>query len=271
MMGSFGIPDDVVMHYTDSVVLESPDENFQMTQPGAVLEFADFKRYLVRDGRDHGATYRFDSRVSQPIVENDEIAGVRYDGGEEVYADIVIDATGPAAPLAKALGVSDLERKRQAIGIEWEYEGVALDHPGYADLNDSMMLRLDHDLAPGGYAWIFHTGADTAKVGLCFIQNDKYGPSDDRVRIDDALTGWLDDDPGSPKPTASTTASIAARHISSRRNSSAPIGSWRSATPSPRSTRSGDRASTSACARGVRRPSRPIAVSPAGWTPLPTR
>jgi digeranylgeranylglycerophospholipid reductase len=195
MMGSFGIPDDVVMHYTDSVVLESPDENFQMTQPGAVLEFADFKRYLVRDGRDHGAAYRFDSRVSQPIIENDEIAGVRYDGGEEVYADIVIDATGPAAPLAKALGVSDLERKRQAIGIEWEYEGVALDHPGYADLNDSMMLRLDHDLAPGGYAWIFHTGADTAKVGLCFIQNDKYGPSDDRVRIDDALTGWLDDDP----------------------------------------------------------------------------
>ncbi|EMA52096.1 digeranylgeranylglycerophospholipid reductase [Halococcus thailandensis] len=195
MMGSFGIPDDVVMHYTDSVVLESPDENFQLTQPGAVLEFADFKRYLVRDGREHGATYRFDSRVSQPIVENGEIAGVRYDGGEEVYADIVIDATGPAAPLAKALGVSDLERKRQAIGIEWEYEGVALDYPGYADLNDSMMLRLDHDFAPGGYAWIFHTGADTAKVGLCFIQNEKYSPTDDRVRIDDALARWLDDDP----------------------------------------------------------------------------
>src|SRR5699024_9623151 len=83
----------------------------------------------------------------------------------------------------------------QAIGIEWEYEGVALDYPGYADLNDSMMLRLDHDFAPGGYAWIFHTGADTAKVGLCFIQNEKYSPTDDRVRIDDALARWLDDDP----------------------------------------------------------------------------
>jgi digeranylgeranylglycerophospholipid reductase len=195
MMGSFGIPDDVVMHYTDSVVLESPSEDFRLTQPGAVLEFADFKRFLVRDSREHGATYRFDARVSKPIIEDGDIAGVRYDGGEEAYADIVVDATGPAAPLAKDLGVSDLERSKQAIGVEWEFEGVELDHPGYADIGDSMMLRLDHDLAPGGYAWIFHTGADTAKVGLCFIQNEKYSPKAERVRIDDALARWLDDDP----------------------------------------------------------------------------
>ena len=195
MMGSFGIPDDVVMHYTDSVVLESPGENFRLVQPGAVLEFADFKRYLVRDGRERGATYRFDARVSKPIMEDGEVAGVRYDGNEEAYADIVVDATGPSAPLAKDLGVSDLERGKQAVGVEWEFEGVDLDCPGYADLGDSMMLRLDHDLAPGGYAWIFHTGADTAKVGLCLIQNRKYRPNADRVNMDDALTGWLEDDP----------------------------------------------------------------------------
>src|SRR5699024_9466006 len=99
MMGSFGIPDDVVMNYTDSVVLESPTDHFEQTQPGAVLEFADFKRFLVRDGREDGATYRFDSRVSKPITRDDEVVGVRYNGDEEVYADIVIDATGPAAPL----------------------------------------------------------------------------------------------------------------------------------------------------------------------------
>ncbi|GAA0659345.1 digeranylgeranylglycerophospholipid reductase [Salarchaeum japonicum] len=196
MMGAFGIPDDMVMQFTDTVVLESPNEHFVQQQPGAVLEFADFKRFLVREGREHGAEYRFGSRVSKPITEDGEVVGVEYSGDEEVYADIVIDATGPAAPLAKQLGVSDLERHNQAIGIEWEMEGVEVDHPDYADLHDAMMLRLDHDLAPGGYSWIFHTGEDTAKVGLCYIQNESYQErGKEGLSIDGYLDYWLDNDP----------------------------------------------------------------------------
>jgi digeranylgeranylglycerophospholipid reductase len=196
MMASFSIPDDVVMNYTDSVVLESPNNHYKRHQSGAVLEFADFKRFLVKDGREKGAEYRFDARVSKPIMERGEIVGVEYSGGEEVYGDIVVDATGPAAPLAKELGVSDLEREKQAIGVEWEFEGVKPNHPEYADLRDAMMLRLDHDLAPGGYSWIFHTGGDTAKVGLCYIQNESHkNRARDGMGIDDYLEYWLDTDP----------------------------------------------------------------------------
>ncbi len=195
-MTSFAIPDEVVMNYTDKVVLESPNDHYTRTQTGAVLEFAEFKQFLVEDSREKGATYRFDSRVSAPIMEDGEIAGVRYDGDEEVYADIVIDATGPAAPLAKELGVCDLEREHQAIGVEYEYENVDVNHEDYADLRDSMMLRLDHDLAPGGYSWIFHTGEDTAKVGLCYIQNESHHQyAKDGMGIDDYLEYWLDSDP----------------------------------------------------------------------------
>ncbi|WP_435097999.1 digeranylgeranylglycerophospholipid reductase [Halarchaeum sp. P4] len=195
MMGAFGIPDDVVMNFTDSVVLESPNDHFTQGQPGAVLEFADFKRFLVREGREHGAEYRFDSRATAPITENGSVVGVRYNGDEEVRTDVVVDATGPAAPLAKQLGVVDLERENQAIGIEWEMEGVEVNHPDYADLTDAMMLRLDHDLAPGGYSWIFHTGEDTAKVGLCYIQNKTYHADDEGLSIDGHLEKWLDNDP----------------------------------------------------------------------------
>jgi digeranylgeranylglycerophospholipid reductase len=196
MMAAFGIPDDVVMNYTDDVVLESPNHHFVQKQPGAVLEFADFKRFLVADGREEGAEYWFDSRVSRPITEDGKPVGVRYNGDQEVYADIVIDATGPAAPLAKDLGVSDLTRKKQAIGVEYEMEGIDIDHEDYADLTNSMMLRLDHDLAPGGYSWIFHTGADTAKVGLCYIQNQAHREhGEDGMAIDDYLQYWLDNDP----------------------------------------------------------------------------
>ncbi|MCL9815383.1 digeranylgeranylglycerophospholipid reductase [Natronocalculus amylovorans] len=196
MMASFGIPDDVVMQFTDDVVLESPNKHYVQTQPGAVLEFADFKRFLVKDSRENGAEYWFDSRVSRPIMDGDEIAGVRYNGDEEVYADIIIDATGPAAPLAKALGVCNLKRENQAIGIEYEMEGVEIDHPQYADLHDAMMLRLDHELAPGGYSWIFHTGGDTAKVGICYIQNNRHQEyAKAGMTVDDYLEYWLENDP----------------------------------------------------------------------------
>jgi len=196
MMAAFGVPDDVVMNYTDDVVLESPNHHFVQKQPGAVLEFAEFKQFLVAKGREEGAEYWFDSRVSRPITEDDKPVGVCYNGDQEVYGEIIIDATGPAAPLAKELGVSDLERQKQAIGVEYELEGIEINHPEYADLTNSMMLRLDHDLAPGGYSWIFHTGGDTAKVGICYLQNrahNSYGK--EGMGIDDYLRYWLDTDP----------------------------------------------------------------------------
>jgi digeranylgeranylglycerophospholipid reductase len=196
MMTSFGIPDDVVMQFTDSVVIESPNDHIVQKQAGAVLDFGDFKQFLVDNGRERGAEYRFGSRVSKPITENGEIVGVRYDGDHEVYGDIVVDATGPSAPLAKALDVVDLERRNQAIGIEYEFENVDLDPEGYADLREAMMLRLDHDIAPGGYSWVFHTGGDTAKVGVCYIQNDIHTDrAKDGYTIDDYLEHWLESDP----------------------------------------------------------------------------
>jgi len=196
MMASFNVPDDVVMNYTDSIVLESPNNHYVQEQAGAVLEFADFKRWLVADSRERGAEYWFDARVAGPVTDEGELVGVQYNGDQEVYADIVIDATGPAAPLARELDVSDLERRHQAVGIEYEFESIEVDHPGYADLTDVMMLRLDHDIAPGGYSWIFHTGADTAKVGLCYIQNETHGRrAREGMRIDDYLEEWLASDP----------------------------------------------------------------------------
>jgi len=196
MMASFGIPDDVVMQYTDSVVLESPREHYVREQTGAVLDFAEFKRFLVKDSHEDGAEYRFDARVTAPIMEQGEIVGVTYNGDEEVYGDIIIDATGPSAPLAKQLGIVDLKRENHAIGIEYEFEGIDIDRPGFADLRDAMMLRLDHEIAPGGYSWIFHTGEDTAKVGLCYIQNESHQQyARDDFSIDDYLNHWVETDP----------------------------------------------------------------------------
>jgi digeranylgeranylglycerophospholipid reductase len=174
VMSSFGIPDEVVMNYTDEVVLESPNDHYVRDQTGAVLEFAEYKQWLVEDARSEGADVRFDARATAPIRNDGRAVGVRYNGDQEVSAEVVIDATGPAAPLARKLDVCDLERERQAIGVEYEMRGIDMNAPGHADLRDAMMLRLDHDLAPGGYSWIFHTHDDEAKVGVCYIQNESH-------------------------------------------------------------------------------------------------
>jgi digeranylgeranylglycerophospholipid reductase len=196
MLSSFNVPDDVVMQFTENIVLESPNEHYVRYQPGAVLEFGDFKQFLVDEGIENGAAYWFDCRATAPITEGGDVVGVRYDGDSEVYADVVVDATGPAAPLAKEVGVTDLDRDHQAIGVEYEFENLDLDPQGYADVSDAMMLRLDHDIAPGGYSWIFHTGEDTAKVGLCYIQNGSHSQRAEEGRtIDGYLEYWLDRDP----------------------------------------------------------------------------
>ncbi len=197
MMGDFNIPDEVVMHNTDSVVLESPDNFYSQPQTGSVLEFGDFKEYLMEEAVDSGAEMYFDSRVNGPIVEEGDIQGVLYNGDQEIYSDIVIDAAGPSAPIAQddEVGFIDLDPEKRAVGWEYLLEDVDLDADGYADLNDSMMLRLDHDIAPGGYSWIFHTGEDQAKVGLCYIDNNahrEYGGED--FNILDSLEEWIVDD-----------------------------------------------------------------------------
>ncbi|MFP4175317.1 MAG: FAD-dependent oxidoreductase [Halobacteriales archaeon] len=194
-LASFGVPDGVVQQFTDSVILESPNSHYVQEFPGAVLDFGAFKEWLVDDGREEGAEYRFGARVSEPVVEDARAVGVRYNGDEEVRADIVVDATGPSAALAKPMGVVDLRRDRQAIGVEYEMEGVDLNPDGYADLRGAMMLRLDHDVAPGGYSWVFHTGDDTAKVGVCYIQNEVHERRADGETIDGYLERWVESDP----------------------------------------------------------------------------
>ncbi len=196
MMSAFGVPDDIVQNYTDYVVLESPNDYFTRRRPGAVLDFAAYKQWLVNDARKDGAEVRFDARVSRPVLEDGEIVGVEYNGDEEVRGKIMIDATGPSAPLASKLGVSNLERENQAIGIDYHMEGVDINRDGFADLRNSMMLRLDHDIAPGGYSWIFHTGEDTAKVGVCYIQNERHRErAKSGMTIDGYLQHWFDTDP----------------------------------------------------------------------------
>lgn len=165
MMGDFYIPDEVVMKNTEDLVIESPNNSYKTKQTGSVLEFGDFKEYMAEEAQKLGADYIFDSHVIEPVLNENSVEGIRYNGDQEIYSDIVIDATGPSAPIAQdeEAGFIDLEPESRAVGWEYLLEDVELDPEEHPDLSESMMLRLDHDIAPGGYSWIFDAGNERAK------------------------------------------------------------------------------------------------------------
>lgn len=186
----YDVPMDVVMGTNEDVVFEGPETSERLPIPGYVLDFPAFLEYLGRDAREHGAEIRTGCRVTDPLVEDGRVVGVEYvENGtsHRMTADLVVDATGPAAVLAGELGMFDCEDAQRGIGKEYEVDGQY-------DL-DSMLFRFDHEYAPGGYAWTFPGGDGVFKVGVCWIDDFRAKYGDDGAIIDDYVQRWIDSDP----------------------------------------------------------------------------
>jgi len=187
----FDIPDSVVMAENEDVVFEAPGASSRLPIPGYVLDFPAFLEFLGEDATDHGAEIVTGARVSDPVTERGQVVGVQYwqDGEKRrIDADLVVDATGPRAELAKQLGMFDPSSAQRGIGKEYEVRGRY-------DL-DSMLFRFDHEFAPGGYAWTFPAGENAFKAGICWIEDfyEGHSPPDDGT-IDDYVEDWLAADP----------------------------------------------------------------------------
>ena len=187
----YDVPADVVMAENEDVVFEGPGASSTLQLPGYVLDFPAFLEFLGSDAEARGAEVRTGARVGEPIIENGSVVGVEYfDDGDKLRmdADLVVDATGPRAVLAKQLGMFDPASAQRGIGKEYEIEGRY-------DL-DSMLFRFDHDFAPGGYAWTFPAGDDAFKAGICWIEDfyDAHSAPDDGT-IDDYVEDWVAADP----------------------------------------------------------------------------
>ena len=115
------------------------------------------------------------------------MTGVHHRGGE-VSASLVVDATGPRRVLTDPLGLFEERRADRVVGKEYVVEG---DHEV-----DSMLFRLDHDDAPGGYAWTFPAGDGVYKAGVCWFgdAHERRAGDEDRT-IDDYVRQWVEGDP----------------------------------------------------------------------------
>ncbi|WP_331236638.1 NAD(P)/FAD-dependent oxidoreductase [Natronorarus salvus] len=190
VVDGFDVSEEVVMDSSPEVVFEGPDASARLPIPNHVLDFPAFVEFLGERAASHGVDVLTGVRVLEPIVEDGRVVGVRCRRRrqrEEVRADLVVDATGPAGALTRRLGMWDRTRAQRGIGKEFEVEGRFEE--------DALLFRFDHRYAPGGYAWVFPAGEGAFKIGVCWV-DDFYErhARDENTSIDAYIERWIESD-----------------------------------------------------------------------------
>jgi digeranylgeranylglycerophospholipid reductase len=140
---------------------------------GYILERRIFDRVLAERAAQAGAEVRVKTAVTGLLMENGLVRGVKIRRGDflahageggageaEVEAQVVIAADGVEAQVGRWAGL-DLQLSLQDTMVCAQYllAGIEIDPT-------CTCYTIGHEVAPGGYAWIFPKGAGRANVGL---------------------------------------------------------------------------------------------------------
>ncbi|MWG36044.1 NAD(P)/FAD-dependent oxidoreductase [Halomarina oriensis] len=186
VVDGFDVADDVVMGASEDVVFEGPTASVRLPISNSVLDFSAFLEFLGEDAEADGVGVHTGTRVTGPLLDDGRVVGVRTRDDETYRADLVVDGTGPDGTLTSALGMWNRDAAQRGIGKEFEVEGR------YEE--DAMLFAFDHDVAPGGYAWVFPAGDGVFKAGVCWVDDFHARRRTDHT-IDDYVRDWLDADP----------------------------------------------------------------------------
>ncbi len=156
---------------------------------GYVLDFAGLKKFLVKEAAKNGAKILIGTSVKKPILKDGVLIGVSYDGvfGKgEAFADVIVDASGPAGVLASELGMRKHLISPLSAGIELIAENVP------EKLTEALAFYFGSTYVHYGYGWIFPMGKNSAKIGVAI-----YNISDHKeINIMEALKKFIAKFPG---------------------------------------------------------------------------
>src|SRR3989338_4287129 len=135
------------------------------------LKVKEFKQFLFKEAIKRGAEDLIGTTVTHPILKNNKVVGVQYaglEGSGEVYGDVIVDATGVFGVLTSQLGLRNNKnfQKFMGSGVEFLMERLDLESENSFDIYEGSKY------VPSGYAWIFPTEKNEAKVGVCWL--DEY-------------------------------------------------------------------------------------------------
>ena len=134
---------------------------------GGSLNFHIFLQELAFQAIGHGTKIILSERVSEPIMDGDFVCGVKTEKKNEIKSKIVIDCSGASTIIAKKVGLISFKRDAE-LGIGFEYEMF-----NYKVRNSSTIEFYvgKEEIVPIGYAWVFPTGKDRARVGVSTVLN----------------------------------------------------------------------------------------------------
>ena len=160
----FGIPDNCY----------NPIKNFSFVSPNnevtisdsiataAVLDVRKTYRWLADEAEKVGADIFVKININKVIKnENNDIVGVSGTGpnGKIIFhSKVIIDATGFASVISKAMGFVT-QWKRFGAGAEYEAKVENVDP-------DTWWLMVGQEYTPAGYAWIFPLGNNIVRIGV---------------------------------------------------------------------------------------------------------
>ncbi len=130
-----------------------------------------FGQRLLKEAKDAGASLIDSTIVTEPVIKDGYAVGVstkapRTEENSEIFAQVVVDASGHSAVLRKKLPPE--------MGIETEVadEDVEICYREIREVKEQISdqsfckIYLDLQRFPGGYCWIFPKSLTTVNVGL---------------------------------------------------------------------------------------------------------
>ncbi len=129
-----------------------------------------FGQRLLQEAIDTGVKFLSDCHVTEPILHNDRVVGVRYTDlktGEEVdvRCSLVVDASGFAGVIRNKLDNELIERRIDKEDIALCHREIVLLKMPLAEPEVARVF-LGSRFAPGGYAWVFPKSPESVNMGI---------------------------------------------------------------------------------------------------------
>lgn len=148
------LPKNVIQSRITRMRTYFPDLRFHDSETyGFVVDRPLFDAVLASEAKESGV----DIKWSSPLMGFAQDL-IKYKGGR-AKGRIIVGADGVFSKTASLLG---LQRQRVAICAQYHLKGIKV-------LPETGEIFFNSNYAPGGYAWIYPTGEDSAKVGVGII------------------------------------------------------------------------------------------------------
>ncbi|MEM2875187.1 MAG: NAD(P)/FAD-dependent oxidoreductase [Candidatus Hadarchaeales archaeon] len=131
---------------------------------GYILDRKVFDKFLAMRAAREGAEVLVNTYAYGPVMKDGRMVGVKTRGpwgNLEFRGKVIVAADGVGSRVARWAGI------RTALKLEDVESGIQFQMVGVKPEDTSLMeFYFGSGIAPGGYAWFFPKGEDTANVGL---------------------------------------------------------------------------------------------------------